>query len=302
MEMSKRTRRDGGSDARDLNGFTLVELLVVVFFVAVVAALTTVRLSGVMAGAKIRAAEADLSTIREAFVGSAAHPGYLADMENIPGFSPMWLRIDNLLSPTNLLGRGGEKLDDITLANPREGYAAFEIFKKWNHEAQRGWRGPYLLQKRPVQNNYYDDHGALKEVPLVLAGLFPGPDHRRKGSEASFAERGFFPVDESRPDRWYAYGGGGEEAMADPWGNPYVLQIPPQSAFESPVSEAERFKYARLVSAGPNGELETPCYYYGTLTANDQRAIRLAGLVAGDTLGSRKDDLVLFLNRADVYE
>ena len=94
-------------------GFTIVELLVVIFFVALVASLATVKLSGIMADAKIRAAEADLATLREAFMGSATHPGYIADMERVPGFSPAWLRLDNLLSTNNLCVRGGVFLRDV---------------------------------------------------------------------------------------------------------------------------------------------------------------------------------------------
>jgi general secretion pathway protein G len=115
----------------------------------------------------------------------------------------------------------------------------------------------------------------------------------------------------------------------DPWGNPYVLQIPPNEAFES-ATEERRFHYARLVSAGPDGVLQTPCLkgmdylafhdnppsdpdaepppaplwaaLDGAGIADYRRALRLAGRVASGDPSNRGDDLVLFLNRPDIYE
>jgi prepilin-type N-terminal cleavage/methylation domain-containing protein len=77
--------------------------------------------------------------------------------------------------------------------------------------------------------------------------------------------------------------------VADPWGGPFILQIPEAGEFTKSVSDAKCFRYARLVSAGPNREFETP---------ND----RLAGMEANGVIEARGDDLVLFLNRADIYE
>lgn len=78
--------------------------------------------------------------------------------------------------------------------------------------------------------------------------------------------------------------------VADPWGGPFILQIPGADEFLNSVSDVKCFRYARLVSAGPNREFETP-------------GDRLAGMRNnGDTVTSRGDDLVLFLNRPDIYE
>jgi hypothetical protein len=101
------------------------------------------------------------------------------------------------------------------------------------------------------------------------------------------------------------YGFAGEPAVGDPWGNPYVLQVPPPEAFgPGAVSPRLRFRYARLVSAGPDGLLSTPCFAPdGTAgwTPAARRHSRLAGRDA-DGVPARGDDLVLFLERADLYE
>jgi type II secretory pathway pseudopilin PulG len=83
---------------------------------------------------------------------------------------------------------------------------------------------------------------------------------------------------------------------ADPWGNPIVVQIPPETAFSRPTNE-KRFHYARLISAGPDGIVSTPLDVPG-----DPDLARLAGLVSDGKSPARGDDLVLFLNRADIHE
>lgn len=67
-------------------------------------------------------------------------------------------------------------------------------------------------------------------------------------------------------------------SVADPWGNPVVLQMPTND-----LDDDECWRCARLVSAGPDGILQTPAATFPDRTA-------------------RGDDLVLFLNRADADE
>ncbi len=50
------------------------------------------------------------------------------------------------------------------------------------------------------------------------------------------------------------YGEAGDPMPLDPWGGPVVLQEPQPTG----VPPAEAARYARLVSAGPNGVLDTP--------------------------------------------
>ena len=268
-------------------GYTLIELSIVLLILSTLSAVATMRLGHVLENTRIGAAETDLSVLREGFMGSATAPGYLADVGSLPGFSPAYLRVHNLLNRTNVVGRGGVRLDAVPA---QAGYASFLCFTNWNAETGRGWHGPYVRVNTPVKN-----------LDPARAGLFPAPSDRRTGGDPTFAERGFFPLVRGETMSFFAYGFVGEQAVADPWGNPYVLQIPPSEAFENP-SEARRFHFARLVSAGPDGAIQTPCFGAGSWTDEDRRAVRLAGRLPDGSAESRGDDIVLFLDRSDTYD
>lgn len=77
------------------------------------------------------------------------------------------------------------------------------------------------------------------------------------------------------------YGAPGDPVALDGWGHPIVLQVPAVAG----VSEADAVRNARLVSAGPDGILQTP---RTRLTPSDI------------PLPLRGDDLVLFLQVKDV--
>ena len=280
--------------------FTLVELAVVVLVLAFVALLAVPRLSGFLRDAKRTATEADMAAIRDALVGGAqgSAPSLVGDMEGIPGFSPAYLRVANLLAPTNWVGTADRWIDDDGrrlrsagfantkgAVNPDAVYADFAVFTNRDAVANRGWRGPYLAKYRPTENSVASRRGE-----------YPRRDDRRRDGDRTFAERGFFRS--SSPVS--PYGVPGEAAAGDPWGNPYILQVPPAEAFEKPseTSEADRFRYARLVSAGPDGVLSTPCF--DCHDAASRRDCRLAGR-RRDGVAPRGDDLVLFLSRADAY-
>lgn len=274
-----------------------MEMLAAVAVIAIVAAIAATKLGDVAAKARATAAEADLTAIRAAFLDEEA--GYLRDMAGIAGFSPAELRLANLLVATNLYGLAdspageyprGRRVDEAWLG---DGVARPSAFTSWDEAHSRGWRGPYLRG---------------------VAGVFP--------SRADATGRGFFP-DVSHlyvPDHFAnhrevsIYGFPGEPALLDPWGNPYVLQIPPPQAFTnanmSSVSPETRFSYARIVSAGPDGKLDTPCFFANetndvTVSVWSERSRRLArqaGLIDGDDRYRRGDDLVLFLMRNDIDE
>lgn len=266
-------------------GFTLVETCIVVAILALVATVAARRFADARENARRAVAMHDMRVIRDAFGGTPDAPGFLDDLANIPGFSPAWLRIANLLTPTNLYGRAGT----------RESGA---VFLGWDAEASRGWRGPYVR---------IDRGGAS-------APFFPQPTDRRDAGSPTFAKCRFFPplANLSVPDDYMrdraAYGFPGEPALYDPWGSPYVLQIPPPQAFVHPggvlanVPDEERFRYARIVSAGPDGILSTPCFFCNTNSAGSRwtAKMRRASIFAGDA-ASRGDDLVLFLNRSDIF-
>lgn len=281
-------------------GFTLIELALAVLIVGILVSLAAVRFSGVANAAKLRAAEADLSTIRDSIVGTATFPGYLGDMGAIPGFSPGLLRIGNLLCPTNLFGIGDVRSDRYGI--PAAGCAPASAFTSWDAEAGRGWRGPYISASSCIMSVSGDTH------------LFPRRDDRRFPGDSTFGDRGFYPAAthvslpadyRASDDLHSAFGFAGEPAIGDPWGNPYILQIPPPQAFDNPsaVSARTRFRYARIVSAGPDGVLSTPCFPSSAATwdADSRRSSRLAGRDENGAT-ARGDDLVLFLNRNDLYE
>ena len=285
-------------------GFTLIELSFVVFILALVAALATIRYGSKMQEVKIRAAETDLLSLRLALVGNEISPGYLGDMSSIPGFTPAFLRIHNLLNRTNIVAKVVDSagfhfvfLDRYASSASPENVASFNTYTNWSAEAGRGWNGPYIKSGAKTMNT----------VPERL-GLFPAADDRRTATDSTFHDRGFYPDDVPTEVSDYVEGFGvsGEQALGDPWGNPYVLQIPPPAAFVTSdnVSDQKRFEYARLVSAGPNGILETPCYTVPSSVsdATKRRAfLRLAGRLANGDVTARGDDLVLFVNREDQY-
>ena len=242
--LRERDRRADGTD-----GFTLVEILVVVAVLAIVATIAISNVGSVCADSKITVARATLHALRDAVVGSSTGCGYMTDMKCVPGFRSANLRTHDLFEPSS-----------------------YPAFATYDPEAQRGWRGPYLRAASVANTN------ALRN------GLFPAANERRFEGDRTFLERGFF-YDSLQS----YYGATNDVAAADPWGNPIVFQIPPTSAFSLSANDAKQFRYGRLVSAGPDGVLQTP-------------RDRLAGLQSDGTCALRGDDLVLFLNRPDIYE
>lgn len=293
------------------NGFTLIEICIVVAILSVIALLAVSRVERVAGQAKLIAAESDLKNIREAFMDP--DHGYIRDLRGIPGFSLAYLRVANLLMATNLYVAAeddarGVRTSAFSIDDPAHagsfghGIAAYDEFVKWNPERERGWRGPYL-------------RGG--------SAAFPARDAVRHDGDGTFAARGFYPdllclrlpIDFIGGKLGCSvYGFPGEPAVMDPWGNPYVLQIPPPQAFwdrydtNTNLADEVRFQYARVVSAGPDGRLDTPCFTVNgtndwritTWSEEACRSSRQAGRVDGAL--NRGDDLVLFLRRSDVDE
>ena len=298
----------GNSNAR--HGFTLVELLAVVAILAILAVFVAGRFERLTSTARVTVAESDLKTIREAFMDPDT--GYIADMGGIPGFSVGYLRLGNLMVSTNLYGSiaagtdrtRGIRVDDLSdSAALAYGCARASSFTSWNEDSGRGWRGPYV-----------------RTGSAAVTAIFPGENDIRYADDSTFGARGFYPDVSNielpddivgRLNDCSAYGFPGEPTIMDPWGNPYVLQIPPIQAFRGAtnVTDEARFTYARVVSAGPNGILETPCYSQNatnrlgtTWNERTRRLVRQAGLIDIDDRSSRGDDLVLFLTRGDIDE
>ena len=290
------------------SGFTLTELLIVVAIISVIATIAVSRISKILEKSKITAAEADMRTIASAFTNEKL--GYIRDLRGIPGFSPAYIRVANLLIATNVYGAavgtkilGGYRLDKNLSARADDFCAKGEEFVRWNNESERGWRGPYIRHS---------------------AGVFPNMQDVRFTGDANFAQRGFFPETSGlrlpveileRYGNCSVYGFPGEPAIIDPWGNPYVMQVPPPQAFpdfqgsNTNLSDEVRFRYARVVSAGPDGRLDTPCFganptnWWATAwTPLSRRLARQAGRIDNVDVSARGDDLVLFLVRNDIDE
>ncbi len=262
-------------------GFTLIEIVMVLALLGLMVGLVTIRYSSKLRQAKITIALADMHTIRDALIDDwlpdiSVIPNYnwinpLADRDELECMNP---RIHNLLARTNRVG-------NVT----RTSWFGFNLGEPdpppYGELGQWGWNGPYLRAQMPVQNINSTNHGTF----------FPGPDDKRFPEDDTFLERNFyFAV--NRPSY---YGTEQEFALGDSWGNPYIIQFPSEQAFPSSYRTTDkifallRWQYARIVSAGPNGILETP------------RDELCAGMTpfGADVLG---DDLVLFLNRIDHYE
>ncbi len=237
-------------------------MVVVLVILVLLATLLLGRIENVRANANDTAMMATLNAAREAFVGSPGAPGYLSDMKHVPNFDLMAVQFSDLLD--------GDR---------------YPLFKTYDVIAGRGWRGPYLSNAQSVLN--YTHPGNV--------GLFPDAADQRTAEDTTFLDRHFY---DTSTHSYYGVAGiagvagvPGASAAADLWGNPIVLQIPPASEFPnaSPAElDALRFHYARIVSAGPNGVLDTPL---------DQ----LAGRQQNGNIDVRKDDIIIFLNRADVY-
>lgn len=241
------------------HGFTLLELILVIAILSLVTGLVIPNVTRLEDDAAQTVTQSTLHALRTALCGTPEAPGLLDDVRLTAGFDPATLRIAHLLS-TN--GTGFVTFDPLT---------------------GQGWRGPYVRTANIVRNTSPE-----------RSGLYPAPGDRRWDGDATFEVRRFYGEGGSE---WY--GEAGDRAVADAWGNPIVLQVPPSEAF---ADAAQRFDYARLVSAGPDGILQTPCFGAGSLTEEGKSRLRLAGRLADGPVTERGDDLVLFLSRADAYE
>lgn len=201
------------------SGFTLVEIIIVVAILAIVSSLVVLNVTRVQDGAELTIVNASLHTLRDAISGTAAAPGYMADMQTVPGFQCTNMRVHDLLSPSS-----------------------YPAFASYDPQTMRGWRGPYLQNTQPVRN-----------TNVGRGGLFPAADERRSADDSTFLDRGFY-----HDSAGSYYGTVGDRVAADPWGNPIVLQVPPTTAFAGTSGAQKRFRYVRLVSAGQNGIIETP--------------------------------------------
>ena len=232
------------------HGFSHLDLAGVVAILVVLASILIVMVEKVRDNADEATAQAMLSTVRDAVTGSAGAPGYLSDMKYVPGFDPLGIQLSDLVTGSR-----------------------YPAFATYDPNARRGWRGPNLTSVQPVK--IFD--AAHPDLPRN--GNFPFATDRRFNGDLTFQARGFYDIPPTS-----SYGTAGDPTIADHWGNPLVIQVPTDVP-----TDAERFRFVRIVCAGANGKLETP-------------QDRLAGMQADGSTLARGDDLILFLNRSDVYE
>lgn len=179
------------------NGFTLVEVVMVVAILVVLAAVLLPRLDDVLdgtdtqPGARHKITRLSLHELRAAIKGTPSHPGFEMDLGEIPA-----LIQDLLVMPMVPLPSG----------KPVNPYSAL---------SQMGWNGPYLQQ---ATGKYIVDD--------TIGGS------------------GFTS----------AYGTSNAPALLDAWGHTLILQWPTTAG----LSLADRQRFTRLVSAGPDGKVNTP--------------------------------------------
>ena len=135
-----------------VRAFTLMEMLLVVVIIAALAVLVVSNVDRTRDDAERIAAKVTMQTVAEAFTGSPAGPGHIADMKHVPGFSAVSIRAhDLLLAPAD-----STKLYDVATG--------------------RGWRGPYLRNAQGVLS-----------TNAARNGTFPSGDERTRPRRSCFS-------------------------------------------------------------------------------------------------------------------
>ncbi|MFW5693486.1 MAG: prepilin-type N-terminal cleavage/methylation domain-containing protein [Thermoguttaceae bacterium] len=222
-------------------GLTLLELLIVLTILVALSTIIVPTMGYLGRRSQSLAARENLYRLQELIVNR-----YWADMGELP--RPAVDVDGDVIEP--------DRLDHPQLrylfVNPDRAADADDPFlyqKSANLLSGRTWQGPYL------------SHSGARYTITDADGTGTG-----------FTDR---------------YGEDGDPAVLDAWGRPIVLQVPDESATDLPTDLGEfteaqiRRLHARLVSAGPNGRIETPTD------------------VLMPSAAERGDDVVVFLFRHD---
>ena len=191
------------------SGFTLVELLAVLFILVAVGGIVVYVVSDVEASARVKATKASLSGIAAAILGSPGQPGYADGNGDIPDHIA-----DLFLKPSG--------------------------FPDYDKNLKKGWRGPYLRgltgQYVPQDPNQSSDRYGMKGDPAVLDGwgrplVLQIPDPDQKGPPYTALQRRHARLVSPGPDGviqipWNWKGPNGDEDLDPPsslWGDDVVL-------------------------------------------------------------------------------
>jgi type II secretory pathway pseudopilin PulG len=252
--------------------FTLVEFVVVVGILVMLAGLVVPLLDSTTSTAQSQAVTVSMDELKKAWIRLYADVKFaLPKMTYTSGggkFDQNGLQINDLLSNAS---------------------GIHSTFPPCDPNTQIGWRGPYIQAGASVQILVANDK-------VEARNTFPAATDRQPDaskvfpSAKTFQDQGFYPASATVP-----YGAATQAAIADNWGNPIVLQIPAVSADPQLSTPEKCWRFARLVSAGPDGMLGTD--------PNDKLAGRLNTTPPSIDFTKRgQDDVILFLNRTDVYE
>lgn len=230
-------------------GFTLLELTVVLAILAALAALVVPMIGGNVEETKTTAATVSVQAVRDAYVKR-----FVPDMKYTEWFQS---NFDNVY------------VHDLMM-NSRINQSSV-VSGSYDIAARKGWNGPYLDPSR--------------------SAAFPAPGDINPMFASNYQARNFYGSS-AAPLYGDVTMGIPCVTATDPWGNPIVLQIPTESAFNftkiyatAPTAEQRketRLRFGRVISAGPNGIVETT--FTNAIASN------------------RGDDIVIFLNRSDVNE
>jgi prepilin-type N-terminal cleavage/methylation domain-containing protein len=237
------TRTPSMANAHCSAGFTLLEMLVVVFILAVLAGSAMIVYDGIAEDAQIAVAQAEMAELKKALLRFRQDTGYLPRQttgpfiyENIPddhfpssvpeGQRQAWF--DSEYNFWLLYGRDDVADDPSTPVSENCPLPLDHPLCSWNPNNNHGWRGPYLTRHAEglvdVPDGEFGDE--IQNVRGVADPFVAGPDCDTIPGTCVFDWR---PTAES-PDR-------------PRWGRPYAL-------LDVDGSEA------RIVSLGPNGVRE----------------------------------------------